>query len=107
MTTAYPPRRDLRMHVEDLSPEWGRRWWIFLVTGFLWLLFSLVVFRFDIHTVTAVGVAVAVICLAAGVNEFFAASASRGGWRVARIVLGVLFYAGRNPRARVSPSDVR
>jgi uncharacterized membrane protein HdeD (DUF308 family) len=91
MTTAYPPRRSLRVDVEDLAPEWGRRWWVFLITGFLWLVFSLIVFRFDIHTVTAVGIAVAVICIAAGVNEFFAVSVSLGGWRVARIVLGVLF----------------
>jgi uncharacterized membrane protein HdeD (DUF308 family) len=91
MTTAYPPRHDLRVHADDLAPEWGRRWWIFLITGFLWLLFALVIFRFDIHTVTAVGVAVAVICIAAGVNEFFATSASRRGWRVAHVVLGILF----------------
>jgi uncharacterized membrane protein HdeD (DUF308 family) len=91
MTTAYSPRRDLRIHVEDLSPAWSRRWWLFIITGSLWLLFSLIVFRFDIHTVTAVGVAVAVLCIAAGVNELLAVGASTGGWKVARAVLGVLF----------------
>jgi uncharacterized membrane protein HdeD (DUF308 family) len=79
------------MHAEDLSPAWSRRWWLFIITGSLWLLFSLVVFRFDIHTVTAVGVAVAVLCIAAGVNEFVAVSASTGGWKVVRAVLGALF----------------
>jgi uncharacterized membrane protein HdeD (DUF308 family) len=91
MTTAYSPRRDMRVHVDDLAPEWGPRWWIFLVTGFLWLLFALVVFRFDIHTVTAVGVAVAVLCIAAGINEFVALGGTSGGWRIARGALGVLF----------------
>jgi uncharacterized membrane protein HdeD (DUF308 family) len=91
MTTAYSPRRDLRIHAEDLSPAWGRRWWLFLITGSLWLLFSLVVFRFDIHTVTAVGVVVAVLCIAAGVNELIAVSVSTGGWKVVRAVLGVMF----------------
>jgi uncharacterized membrane protein HdeD (DUF308 family) len=91
MTTAYSPRRDLRIHAEDLSPAWSRRWWLFIITGSLWLLFSLVVFRFDIHTVTAVGVAVAVLCIAAGVNELVAVSASTGGWKVVRAVLGALF----------------
>jgi uncharacterized membrane protein HdeD (DUF308 family) len=64
---------------------------MFLVTGFLWLLFSLIVFRFDIHTVTAVAIAVAAICIVAGINEFVAASVSTGGWKLARIALGVLF----------------
>jgi uncharacterized membrane protein HdeD (DUF308 family) len=91
MTTAYSPRRDLRIHVEDLDPAWGRRWWIFIVTGSMWLLFSLVVFRFDIHSVAAVAVAVAVLCISAGVNEFFAIGASTGGWKVARATLGGLF----------------
>jgi uncharacterized membrane protein HdeD (DUF308 family) len=91
MTTGYSPRRDLRVDVEDLAPQWGRHWWIFIVTGSLWLLFSLIVFRFNLDTVTAVGIAVAAVCIVAGINELFAVSASRGGWKVARIVLGVLF----------------
>jgi uncharacterized membrane protein HdeD (DUF308 family) len=91
MTTPYSPRRDLRIHVDDLSPEWGPHWWWFIVTGSLWLVFSLVVFRFDIHTVTAVGIAVAVICIAAGANELVAAGAASGGWKAVRIALGVLF----------------
>jgi hypothetical protein len=91
MTTAYSPRRDLRIHAEDLSPAQSRRWWLFIVTGSLWLLFSLIIFRFDIHTVTAVGVAVAVLCIAAGINELVAVSASTGGWKVVRVVLGALF----------------
>ena len=91
MTTAYSPRSDLRIHVQDLSPEWSPRWWLFIITGSLWLLFSLVVFRFDIHTVTAIGVAVAALCIVAGINEFVAIGVSRGGWKVARAALGALF----------------
>jgi uncharacterized membrane protein HdeD (DUF308 family) len=77
--------------VEDLAPEARRLWWLFLVTGSLWLLFALVVFRFNIDTVTGIGIAVGAFCIVAGINEFMAVGASRGGWKVARIALGVLF----------------
>jgi uncharacterized membrane protein HdeD (DUF308 family) len=77
--------------VEDLAPEARRLWWLFLVTGSLWLLFALIVFRFNIDTVTGIGIAVGAFCIVAGINEFMAVGASRGGWKVARITLGVLF----------------
>jgi uncharacterized membrane protein HdeD (DUF308 family) len=77
--------------VEDLAPAARRLWWLFLVTGSLWLLFALVVFRFNIDTVTGIGIAVGAFCIVAGINEFMAVGASRGGWKVARIALGILF----------------
>jgi uncharacterized membrane protein HdeD (DUF308 family) len=73
----------------DLRPS--RYWWLFLVTGILWLLLGIVVFRFDLTSVTAVGAAVAVLCLAAGVNEFMAIGASEGGWKLARGALAGIF----------------
>jgi uncharacterized membrane protein HdeD (DUF308 family) len=67
-------------------------WWLFLVTGSCWMLFSIVVFRFDIRSVTAVGIAVAVLCIAAGVNELMAiASAETSAWKVVHGILGGLF----------------
>ena len=74
-----------------LGPEAARRWWIFLVTGGLWILFSLIVFRLDLHSVTAIGIAVGAVCIAAGINEFVRAGVSSGGWKVAHILFGVLF----------------
>lgn len=73
----------------DLRPS--RYWWLFLVTGILWLLLGIVVFRFDLTSVTAVGAAVAVLCLAAGVNEFMAIGPSEGGWKIARGALAGIF----------------
>jgi uncharacterized membrane protein HdeD (DUF308 family) len=77
--------------MHDLDEQAADRWWIFLVTGTLWLIFALVVFRFDIHSVTAIGWAVGGVCWAAGLNEFISVGASRGGWKVVRGALGVLF----------------
>lgn len=90
MTTGYVPGRGLRADV-DLDPEGARYWWLFLITGSLWLLFSLLVFRFDIKSVTGIGIAVGAVCIAAGINQFIAIGASSGGWKVAHITFGVLF----------------
>jgi uncharacterized membrane protein HdeD (DUF308 family) len=75
----------------ELDESAADHWWFFLVTGSLWLIFALVVFRFNIHSVTAVGWAVGGVCWAAGLNEFFLLGATRGGWKAVRLVLGVLF----------------
>ena len=90
-TPAGTPARGMRTDVDDLDPGGARYWWLFLVTGSLWILFSLVVFRFNINTVTGIGIAIAAVCIAAGVNEMLAVGASSGGWKVVRGVLGVLF----------------
>ena len=91
MTTSHAPPRGLRRDIDDLAPEAGRFWWLYLVTGSVWLLFALIVFRFNIHSVTGVGILVGGVCIAAGINEFVAVGASNGGWKVARTILGLLF----------------
>jgi uncharacterized membrane protein HdeD (DUF308 family) len=80
-----------RPDIEDLDPGGARYWWLFLVTGSLWILFSLLIFRFNIDTVTGIGIAIGAVCIAAGVNELLTVGASSGGWKVVRGVLGVLF----------------
>lgn len=75
----------------DLDERAADRWWLFLFTGSLWMIFSIVVFRFDIQSVTTIGWAVGLFCWAAGVNEFLSIGAARGGWKVVRGALGLLF----------------
>jgi uncharacterized membrane protein HdeD (DUF308 family) len=67
----------------------NRYWWILLITGGLWSLFGLVVFRFDYTTVAALSVLLGTVCIAAGVLELFNAFAVHGWGRVGRIVLAV------------------
>lgn len=90
MTTRYPGP-GLRRDVDDLAADAARYWWLFIVTGSLWLLFSLLVFRFNINSVTGIGIAIGAFCIAAGINEFLAIGASSGGWKAVRAGLGVLF----------------
>ena len=60
----------------------ARAWWLFLLTGLLWLLFAIIVLRFDYTTVTAVSILFGVVAIFAGVNEFFMLAASQRWWRV-------------------------
>jgi len=68
-------------------------WWLFLVTGIAWLLISLIVLRFDVTSIAAVGALLGVIFLMAGANEFVITFA-QPSWRWAHAVLGVLFVGG-------------
>ncbi len=83
--------RPFGRHINDLTPGAARLWWVFLITGTLWLVFSLIVFRFDLKSVTAVGIAVGALCIAAGVNEFLRLAVSTPGWKVVHTIFGVLF----------------
>jgi uncharacterized membrane protein HdeD (DUF308 family) len=72
----------------------ARFWWIFLVIGAGWLLFSIIVFRFDWRSVSAISILFGIVVLFAAADELFAAFAGeRSGWaRVGHGVLGVLFF---------------
>jgi uncharacterized membrane protein HdeD (DUF308 family) len=66
-------------------------WWLFLFTGSLWLLFSIVIFRFDWTTVSSISILFGIVMLFAAVTELIGAFAEQGWWRVARLALGVAF----------------
>lgn len=69
-------------------------WWVFLVTGILWLLVALIVLRFDATSLATVGTLLGAVLLLAGVNEFLALSLRDVGWRVLHLVMGILFVVG-------------
>ncbi|HEU0303724.1 MAG TPA: DUF308 domain-containing protein [Gaiellaceae bacterium] len=84
MTTApYDPMATARM----LS----KAWWVFLVTGVLWLVMSLIVFRMELGTVYAISILFGILAIAAGVDEFLSVGAVHGGWRWLHGILGVIF----------------
>lgn len=68
-------------------------WWLFLVTGIIWFLASIVVLRFDNRSITAVGIIIGVVVLGAAANEAMIASLSLG-WRWAHWLLSVIFVLG-------------
>jgi uncharacterized membrane protein HdeD (DUF308 family) len=71
----------------------SRYWWLFVLAGISWMVFALIVFRFDWASVVAVAVLFGTIAIAAGLLEFAAATADASGWRLVRYVLGVIFIA--------------
>jgi uncharacterized membrane protein HdeD (DUF308 family) len=68
-------------------------WWVLLVTGSLWSIFGLVVFRFDYTSVAAMSVLLGTVCMAAALFEAFAAAANHGWWRATHVGLAILFAA--------------
>jgi uncharacterized membrane protein HdeD (DUF308 family) len=88
----------------ELAEEAADRWWMFLVTGIGWLVFSLLVFQWDYTTVYAISILFGIVALVAGINEFFQIVVSSTGWKIVHGILGVLYvivgvWALVNPRS--------
>ena len=75
---------------ERSSAPW---WWLFLVTGIAWLIASVVLLRFDLTSVFAVGLMLGVVLSFAAFTEVVAALAAPG-WRWAHWLLAALFGLG-------------
>jgi uncharacterized membrane protein HdeD (DUF308 family) len=69
----------------------ARMWWLFLITGTAWLLFSIIIFRFDYTTVSAISILFGVFVLAAAVMEFIALATTQGWRLILHALLGVAF----------------
>jgi len=69
-------------------------WWIFLVTGVIWLLISVLVLRFNETSVGTVGVILGIVFVGAAINEFVIFALMRNGWRWLNLILALMFTAG-------------
>jgi uncharacterized membrane protein HdeD (DUF308 family) len=68
----------------------GRFWWVLLITGTAWILFSIIILRFDWTTVSAISILFGITMFAAAAGEFVAAFVGSRGWlKVARIALAL------------------
>lgn len=74
-------------------PALARLWWVFLVTGVVWLLVAMVVLRFDEQSLTTIGVIMGIVFLGAASTEILASMAIPT-WKWAHRVLAVLFGLG-------------
>ena len=75
----------------DAQGDPAKLWWVFIVTGSLWILFSLLLFRFSYASVTAISILMGVVCLAAAIEELVLIPTAHGWWRLGRVVLAVAF----------------
>jgi uncharacterized membrane protein HdeD (DUF308 family) len=74
------------------APVTGK-WWIPLVTGVAWLVVSVLIFRFDYTTVTAVAVLFGIVAIGSSINEVMVAAISTTGWRIAHLLFAALSFA--------------
>src|SRR5438093_4546546 len=58
----------------------ARVWWLFLITGTAWLLFSIIVFRFDYTTVSAIAIVFGILMLGFALMEVVSLMTTHG-WR--------------------------
>jgi uncharacterized membrane protein HdeD (DUF308 family) len=75
----------------EVVREAARWWWLFLLGGIAWLVFSLVIFRFDITSAASVAILFGIVAIIAGVDEFMAIPVSTTGWKFVHGILGVIF----------------
>jgi uncharacterized membrane protein HdeD (DUF308 family) len=74
-----------------VAPEAARFWWLKLVSSACWLLLSVIVFRFDWTTVSAISILFGVVMLGAAVTEGISVFTSTGWWRLAYALLALAF----------------
>ena len=69
----------------------ARVWWLFLVTGTAWLLFSIIVFRFDYTTVSAIAIVFGILMLGFSLMELVSVMTTHGWRRLLHAVLALAF----------------
>jgi uncharacterized membrane protein HdeD (DUF308 family) len=75
----------------EVVREAARWWWLFLLGGIAWLVFALIIFRFDITSAASVAILFGIVAIIAGVDEFMAIGVSTTGWKIVHGILGVIF----------------
>ena len=70
----------------------AKAWWLFLVTGILWLIVSLAVLQFDQTSINTIKFLVGLVMILATIEEAFHAIILPG-WRWAHALLALLFLA--------------
>jgi hypothetical protein len=77
-----------------ITREGARYWWLFLVSGILWLLIAWLVLRLNSTSIATVGILLGVVFLIAGINEVGIAALATRGWKIWHYILAVIFFLG-------------
>jgi uncharacterized membrane protein HdeD (DUF308 family) len=87
------PVDELADQAKETARDVSGFWWLWLITGTIWILAALVVLQFDKASVTTVGIITGLLFLFASVQEFTRFSLIEGGWRWVSLFFGVLLAA--------------
>jgi len=79
----------MQMETKSAMMDVGKYWWVLLLVGIAWLIVGYFIFQFDITSVRAVGIAVGVMFLVAGLQYIVVGAAARG-WNWLWYVFGAL-----------------
>src|ERR1700727_3205268 len=79
-----------RASVETVLNQMSGPWWMFLVSGIAWLVLSVIVLRFRLSSVVAVGALMGVVFLLGWLTELLVAS-MRPRWRWAHVLMAIIF----------------
>ena len=63
-----------------IDENYGSLWWVFLITGTLWLILALIMFRFNITSAKTLGVLAGIVFLIAGAVALGMVAVVRSGW---------------------------
>ena len=74
----------------EIVDAWTGSWWVFVITGILWLLLGFLCLSYRPSSVSIIVVFIAVVFWMGALGAFAMAIVTRGGWRVFAIVTGVL-----------------
>jgi uncharacterized membrane protein HdeD (DUF308 family) len=84
------PVEDLAAQADTTASEISGFWWLWLVTGIIWIVVAVTVLQFDQASVTTVGVIVGVMFLFSAVQQFIVFGLADGGMRWLALFFGVL-----------------
>jgi uncharacterized membrane protein HdeD (DUF308 family) len=79
-----------QMEMEAAAGMASSFWWLWLVTGILWVIISLVVLQFRTASITTVGIIIGIMFILAGIQAFAAAWLAEG-WKWVWVIFGFLF----------------
>jgi uncharacterized membrane protein HdeD (DUF308 family) len=83
----------IAVEVESPEEDVGRLWWVWLLTGILWIIIGFWVLAADYDSALLIGYLVAFWLIFAGITEFLALGIAPG-WKWLHATLGVLFVLG-------------
>ena len=80
---------------EVYAEDAGSWWWIFLITGTLWLILALIMFRFNLTSAKSIGILAGIVFLIAGAFALCMIPIVRSGWwKALNAILGILLVLG-------------
>lgn len=82
---------NVMLEEREVVEEAAGTWWVFLLSGIAWLVFSLLVFQWGYTSVYAISFLFGAVAIVAGVNEFLQIPAWTTGWKIVHGILGVIF----------------